>query len=87
MCTHLRTAIKTVSWRVFAAVDTFVVSTVAITLVSGGNYRTAAVAAVSTVGFEAITKIAWFYAHERLWESKTLSELGGSNVVDSSFPA
>ena len=66
---HLKTATKTVSWRLVGALDTFALSYV----LSGGKFG----AAVSLVGLEVLTKSIWFYGHERVWEAAFLSKLFG----------
>jgi uncharacterized membrane protein len=69
---HVRSAIKTASWRAFAAVDTF-----ALVWVFSGHDTTHAIAAASAVvGVEAITKSFLYFAHERLWETPALSVNG-----------
>jgi uncharacterized membrane protein len=55
---RLRSLLKAVSWRVVGSMDTFTLSF----LVTGS-----ARAAVSIASIEALTKIALYYAHERLW--------------------
>ncbi len=55
---HLRSFSKAVSWRVIGSLDTFILSL----LVTGnGKY------AVSIATVEAVTKIALYYVHERVW--------------------
>ena len=49
---------KTVSWRVIATLDTFVISY----LVTGSG-----VFAGSIASFEVVTKIVIYYFHERAW--------------------
>jgi uncharacterized membrane protein len=53
-----RSLAKTVTWRALAAVDTF-----AISLVVTGSFAWAG----SIVGIEAITKMLFYYMHERIW--------------------
>lgn len=55
---HLRSLVKAVSWRVFGSLDTFVLS-----LIYTGNAKFA----VSIATTEALTKIALYYVHERIW--------------------
>ena len=55
---HLRSLIKAVSWRFFGSLDTFVLS-----MIFTGNAKYA----VSIATAEALTKIALYYVHERLW--------------------
>jgi uncharacterized membrane protein len=55
---HLRSLIKAVSWRVVGSIDTFILS-----LIVTGNGRYA----ISIASVEALTKIALYYGHERIW--------------------
>jgi uncharacterized membrane protein len=66
---HIRLAVKTASWRAFAAVDTFGL----VWLFSGHDTAHAITAASAVVGVEAITKSFLYFAHERLWEAPALS--------------
>jgi uncharacterized membrane protein len=65
---HVRSAVKTASWRAFAAVDTFGL----VWLFSGHDTTHAIAAAGAVVGVEAITKSFLYFAHERLWEAPAL---------------
>jgi uncharacterized membrane protein len=62
---QVRSAVKTASWRAFAAVDTFGL----VWLFSGHDATHAIAAAGAVVGVEAITKSFLYFAHERLWEA------------------
>jgi uncharacterized membrane protein len=62
-CSWLRSLAKTVTWRVFATVDTFVISA----LVTR-NLKWAS----SIVGIELVTKMAWYLLHERAWAKLSL---------------
>lgn len=53
-----RSIAKATTWRVLATTDTVILS-----LIFTGNVK----AALSIGGLELITKIVWYYAHERLW--------------------
>jgi uncharacterized membrane protein len=56
--THARSILKAVSWRTLGTLDTFAISW----------FMTGKVAiAGSIAGLEIITKIAWYYLHERVW--------------------
>ena len=55
---HVRSFIKAVSWRVVGSTDTFILS-----LLVTGNAKYA----ISIASIEALTKIALYYAHERVW--------------------
>ena len=65
---HVRSVVKTASWRAFAAVDTFGL----VWLFSGHDTTHAIAAAGAVVGVEAITKSFLYFAHERLWEAPLL---------------
>jgi uncharacterized membrane protein len=55
---HLRSVIKAVSWRLVGSFDTFMLS-----FLVTGRLRYA----VSIAGAEAMTKVALYYLHERIW--------------------
>ena len=55
---HLRSIVKAVSWRVWGTLDTMVLSYI----VTGTVH-----AALAIGGLELITKIVWFWIHERIW--------------------
>ena len=56
--THTRSVLKAISWRTLGTLDTF-----AISWFMTGKVHIAG----SIAGMEIITKIAWYYLHERLW--------------------
>lgn len=56
--THARSVVKAVSWRTLGTLDTFGISW----LLTGR-----AEIAGSIAGLEIITKLAWYYLHERVW--------------------
>jgi uncharacterized membrane protein len=56
--THTRSVLKAISWRTLGTLDTF-----AISWFMTGKLHVAG----SIAGMEVITKIAWYYLHERLW--------------------
>jgi uncharacterized membrane protein len=57
---HTRSVLKAVSWRILGTLDTFVISW----------YLTGKVTlAGSIAALEFLTKIVWYYAHERVWAS------------------
>lgn len=58
--THTRSVLKAVSWRALGTLDTFVIS-----WFLTGKLELAGLIA----GFEFITKIGWYYLHERVWAS------------------
>lgn len=56
--THSRSVLKAVSWRTVGTLDTFAISW----------FMTGKVAmAGSIAGLEVVTKVAWYYLHERIW--------------------
>ena len=56
--THTRSVLKAISWRTMGTLDTF-----AISWFMTGKVEIAG----SIAGLEIITKIAWYYLHERIW--------------------
>jgi uncharacterized membrane protein len=56
--THTRSVLKAISWRTMGTLDTF-----AISWFLTGKVQIAG----SIAGLELITKIAWYYLHERVW--------------------
>ena len=56
---HYRSLVKAVSWRLTGSVDTMVIS-----FLITGKLKWA----LTISGVEFFTKIALFYAHERVWE-------------------
>ena len=56
--THARSILKAVSWRTLGTLDTFVISW----LLTGRVEMAGSIA-----GLEIVTKVAWYYLHERVW--------------------
>jgi uncharacterized membrane protein len=56
--THTRSVFKAISWRTLGTLDTFAIS---------WFFTGRAEIAGSIAGFEIVTKIAWYYLHERVW--------------------
>jgi uncharacterized membrane protein len=56
--THTRSVLKAVSWRTLGTFDTF-----AISWFMTGRVEIAG----SIAGIEVVTKITWYYLHERVW--------------------
>jgi uncharacterized membrane protein len=56
--THARSVLKAISWRTLGTLDTF-----AISWLMTGRVEIAG----SIAGLEVITKVAWYYLHERVW--------------------
>lgn len=63
---HVKTVVKTVSWRAFSALYTF-----------GLTYAVSGSAAVAAgvVGAEFVVKSALYYGHEMVWEHTSLCGL------------
>jgi uncharacterized membrane protein len=57
---RLRSVFKTISWRILASIDTFLISW----FISGSLSISSWIA-----GIEVITKIFLYYFHERIWNS------------------
>ena len=64
---HMRSLIKAVSWRFVGSLDTFILS-----LIFTGELKYA----VSIATAEALTKIALYYGHERIWRRVPWGRLG-----------
>lgn len=62
METQIRSLVKAVSWRIVGTADTFILSWVVTEQI-----RTAGI--IATV--EVVTKIAIYWAHERIWNKVT----------------
>jgi uncharacterized membrane protein len=56
--THSRSVLKAISWRTLGTLDTFAISW----FMTGRAEIAGSIAAM-----EIITKIAWYYLHERIW--------------------
>jgi uncharacterized membrane protein len=56
---HYRSVAKAISWRVTGTLDTIVISY----LITGGQTKVA----ISIGCVELFTKVALYYAHERVW--------------------
>ena len=56
--THTRSVLKAVSWRTLGTLDTFAISW----FMTGRMAVAGSIAAT-----EIVTKIAWYYLHERIW--------------------
>lgn len=55
---HSRSILKAISWRTLGTLDTFAISW----------FLTGKIAmAGSIAGLEIVTKVAWYYLHERAW--------------------
>ena len=58
--THARSVLKAVSWRTLGTLDTFAISW----FLTGKVEIAGSIAAL-----EVITKISWYYLHERVWSA------------------
>jgi uncharacterized membrane protein len=58
--THTRSVLKAVSWRILGTLDTFVISW----FLTGRLEIAGSIAAL-----EFLTKIGWYYLHERIWSA------------------
>jgi uncharacterized membrane protein len=56
---RLRSLVKTLSWRIIASLDTFLISWLVSGKISIG---------VTIATIEVITKLALYYFHERAWD-------------------
>jgi uncharacterized membrane protein len=56
--THARSVLKALSWRALGTLDTFAISWI----LTGRVEIAGSIAAI-----EIVTKIAWYYLHERVW--------------------
>ena len=65
---HVRSLVKAISWRVVGSADTFILS-----LIFTGNAKYA----ISIASAEALTKIALYYVHERVWRRVRWGRLEG----------
>lgn len=63
---HIRSLIKSISWRAVGSVDTFVLSL----LVTGNVKHAASIASV-----EVLTKVFLYYLHERVWRTVSWGRL------------
>ena len=61
--THARSVLKAVSWRTLGTLDTFAISW----FMTGK-----VVIAGSIAGLEVVTKVAWYYLHERVLGGRLL---------------
>lgn len=58
--THTRSVLKAVSWRTLGTLDTFAISW----FLTGRLEIAGSIAAL-----EIITKVGWYYLHERVWNA------------------
>lgn len=64
---HKRHLAKTLTWRIIATTDTFIITFLASTF--GFSYTTEQAVTLGGVvaGFEVVTKMVLYYLHERAW--------------------
>ncbi len=74
---RLRSLIKAVSWRLVGSLDTFILS-----MIVTGNAKYA----VSITSAEAITKVALYYVHERVWRKIAWGRLEASERAPIATP-
>ena len=56
--THIRSVLKAVTWRTLGTIDTFAISW----------FMTGRVEIAGSIALlEVVTKIIWYYLHERVW--------------------
>ena len=70
--TKKRSLIKTVTWRIIATTDTFILTLLSATWFSedlGINSSEAFALAGTVAGLEVVTKMILYYFHERGWSS------------------
>jgi uncharacterized membrane protein len=68
--THARSILKAISWRMLGTLDTFAISW----FLSGRLGLAGSIASL-----EFITKIFWYYLHERVWAVVAWGESGSSS--------
>ena len=70
--TKKRSLIKTLTWRIIATTDTFILTLLSATWVSedlGSDSSEVFALAGTVAGLEVITKMILYYLHERGWSS------------------
>ena len=70
-----RSILKTVTWRVTASLDTFVIA-----WVITGDWKMGG----SIAGIEVITKMFFYYFHERIWNKIKWVERNGGGYLNLS---
>ena len=60
VATKKRSLVKTISWRIIATTDTFILAWL---------FTSDEVVAASIAGLEVVTKLILYYLHERGWSS------------------
>jgi uncharacterized membrane protein len=67
-----RHLVKSISWRFIGTIDTFVFSWIITGEISEG---------ISISGITTITKLIWYYIHERLWFKSTISNANKRHLI------
>ena len=68
--TPMRSLVKTVTWRIIATTDTFLLTFLSATYMGedlGITFDQATGLAATVAGLELVTKLALYYLHERGW--------------------
>ena len=63
---QIRHIIKTISWRLIGAIDTIILVFLVIYFTTG-TFKRAPEIAISMFSIEIITKMVFYYIHERIW--------------------
>ncbi len=71
-----RSILKTLTWRIVASLDTFVIAWV----ITQDPWAGASIA-----GIEIVTKIIFYYLHERAWSHATVGALSDPKVEDETL--
>ncbi len=71
-----RSILKTMSWRIIASLDTFGIAW----WVTGNPWAGASIA-----GIEVVTKIVFYYFHERAWSHAAVGALSHEKVQDETL--
>tara|TARA_Y100001938_G_C7833603_1_gene302637 strand:- start:102 stop:356 length:255 start_codon:yes stop_codon:yes gene_type:complete len=74
---HKRHLAKTITWRIVATTDTFIITFLASVLGFGYSTEQALTLGGVVAGFEVVTKMVLYYLHERAWYN--YSEFGISD--------
>jgi uncharacterized membrane protein len=69
--TKYRSLIKAISWRITGSIDTFIVSWI----ITGKPLMAGSIASV-----EVVTKIALYWAHERVWNKIQIGIVSNGSV-------
>ena len=67
-----RSILKTLTWRITASIDTFVIA-----WIIAGDWKMGG----SIAGIEVITKMFFYYFHERIWNKIKWGKKGGGGYL------